>query len=181
MASGLAVYASWGRLPDRHARLASRCWSALLDGLSTRKVPLKGFQYVSVTSFPPFPSLLGASQSSPHRHGAGGGGRGRGAPVVANHRPTGTGPGVADAGAGGAVVANHRPTGTGPGMAGGKEGGQPPNLGKTGEADLIRHPILRIFGGGHIFLAPDNSPPPCPAFSVGPYYIGSFAFQCVVA
>ena len=33
---------------------------ALLGGLSTRKVPLKGFQNVLLTSFPPFPSLLGA-------------------------------------------------------------------------------------------------------------------------
>ena len=33
---------------------------ALLGGLSTRKVPLKGFQNAILTSFPPFPSLLGA-------------------------------------------------------------------------------------------------------------------------
>ena len=34
---------------------------ALLDGLSTRKVPLKGFLNAILTSLPPFPSLLGAS------------------------------------------------------------------------------------------------------------------------
>ena len=39
---------------------------ALLDGLSTRKVPLKGFRNAVLTSLPPFPSLLGASLFSVH-------------------------------------------------------------------------------------------------------------------
>jgi hypothetical protein len=51
MAFRLAVYASQRRLPGHHARLAPRCWSTLLGGLSTRKVPLKGFQYVSLHPF----------------------------------------------------------------------------------------------------------------------------------
>ena len=58
------------------------------------------------------------------RHRAGGGGESvdRGAAVVANHRPTGTGPAVAgkavDRGAAVVANANHRPTGTGPVVAG---------------------------------------------------------------
>jgi len=58
----------WGWLSTPHVtvtRLTAQdslpgAGQALLDGLSTRKVPLKGFQHVLLTSFPPFPSLLGA-------------------------------------------------------------------------------------------------------------------------
>jgi hypothetical protein len=48
---GLAVYASPCRLPTPRARLASSRWS-LLDGLSTRRVPLNGFKAVSYISSP---------------------------------------------------------------------------------------------------------------------------------
>jgi hypothetical protein len=62
MAFGLAVYASWDRSPCRYTQDSlPGAGQALLGGLSTRKVPLKGFRNAILTSLPPFPSLLGAS------------------------------------------------------------------------------------------------------------------------
>ena len=51
----LAVYASQGRLPTRHARLASGCWSSSTgrDWLPAG-FPTKGFKFVS---YPPFLEL----------------------------------------------------------------------------------------------------------------------------
>ena len=66
MAFGLVVYASWGKSPDPTQDSLPGAGQALLGGLSTRKVPMKGFQHVFLTSFPPFPSLLGASLFSVH-------------------------------------------------------------------------------------------------------------------
>ena len=59
MAFGLAVYASQCGLPDTTQDSLPVAGQALLDGLFTRKVPMKGFK-VSFTSHSPFPSLLGA-------------------------------------------------------------------------------------------------------------------------
>lgn len=47
-----AVYASWEGLPQRHARLASRCWPRYGTGLVTRWIPLKGFKGASYISSP---------------------------------------------------------------------------------------------------------------------------------
>ena len=65
MAFGLAVYASPGSLPHHDARLAASCWSGLLDGLSTRKVPMKGFKVVDYISFS-FPKLFLAQLHRPN-------------------------------------------------------------------------------------------------------------------
>ena len=60
MAFGLAIYASQCGLPRPYAKLASGRWSQRLpDGLSTRKVPLKGFRSASYISSS-LPKLLGA-------------------------------------------------------------------------------------------------------------------------
>ena len=58
MAFGLAVYASPGSLPPPAQDSLPTAGQALPDGLSTRKIPTRGFKAV-VTSHPPFPSLLG--------------------------------------------------------------------------------------------------------------------------
>ena len=63
MAFGLAVYASQGRLPDTTQDSLPVAGQALLDGVFTRKVPMKGFKVVSYISFP-FPKLLGAPDAS---------------------------------------------------------------------------------------------------------------------
>ena len=55
MAFGLAVYASQGRLPDTTQDSLPVAGQALLDGLLTRKVPMKGFKVVIYISFP-FPT-----------------------------------------------------------------------------------------------------------------------------
>src|SRR5262249_1972730 len=71
-ASALAVYASPGGLPHRAQDSLLVAGQALPGGIRTRRVPTKGFQGVLVTSFPPFPSFLGAvnvpiiSSSRPH-------------------------------------------------------------------------------------------------------------------
>ena len=55
----LAVYASQGGLPHRHARLASGWLASLIRaGLITRKVPMKGFR----SSHPPFPGFAWRTQ-----------------------------------------------------------------------------------------------------------------------
>jgi hypothetical protein len=56
MAFGLAVYASQGRLPDTTQDSLPVAGQALLDGVRTRKVPMKGFKVVIYISFP-FPKL----------------------------------------------------------------------------------------------------------------------------
>ena len=56
MAFGLAVYASQGRLPDTTQDSLPVAGQALLDGIPTRKVPMKGFKFVVYISFP-FPKL----------------------------------------------------------------------------------------------------------------------------
>ena len=69
MAFGLAVYASQDGLPRHHARLASGRWSgqALPDGLSTRKVPTKGFKAASLHLIPLSQALLGTMKSTDAR------------------------------------------------------------------------------------------------------------------
>lgn len=59
MAFGFAVYASQGRSPDTTQDSLPVAGQALLDGVLTRKVPMKGFKVVVYISFP-FPKLLGA-------------------------------------------------------------------------------------------------------------------------
>jgi len=56
MAFGLAAYASQGRLPDTTQDSLPVAGQALLDGILTRKVPMKGFKVVIYISFP-FPKL----------------------------------------------------------------------------------------------------------------------------
>ena len=56
MAFGLAVYASWSELLSTTQNSLPVAGQALLDGISTRKVPMKGFRFVSYISFP-FPKL----------------------------------------------------------------------------------------------------------------------------
>ena len=56
MAFGFAVYASQGRSPDTTQNSLPAAGQALLDGVLTRKVPLKGFRFVNYISFP-FPKL----------------------------------------------------------------------------------------------------------------------------
>ena len=51
--------ASQGRLPDTTQDSLPVAGQALLDGILTRKVPMKGFKVV-ITSHSPFPSFLGA-------------------------------------------------------------------------------------------------------------------------
>ncbi len=51
MAFGLAVYASQGRSPDTTQDSLPVAGQALLDGISTRKVPMKGFKVVNYISF----------------------------------------------------------------------------------------------------------------------------------
>ena len=57
MAFGLAVYASPSKLPNPTQNSLPAAGQALPDGLSTRKVPMKGFKVVSYISFP-LPKLL---------------------------------------------------------------------------------------------------------------------------
>ena len=59
MAFGLAVYASRSGLPHPTQDSLPAVGQALPDGLSTRKVPMKGFRSASYISSP-FPKLLGA-------------------------------------------------------------------------------------------------------------------------
>ena len=59
MAFGLAVYASRCGFPRPTQDSLPAAGQALPDGLSTRKIPLKGFRVVSYISSP-FPKLLGA-------------------------------------------------------------------------------------------------------------------------
>ncbi len=47
MAFGLAVYASQGRSPDTTQDSLPVAGQALLDGIPTRKVPMKGFKVVN--------------------------------------------------------------------------------------------------------------------------------------
>ena len=61
MAFGLAVYASQRRSPDTTQDSLPVAGQALLDGILTRKVPMKGFKVVDYISFS-FPKLLGANQ-----------------------------------------------------------------------------------------------------------------------
>ena len=56
MAFGLAVYASQRRLPDTTQDSLPVAGQALLDGLFTRKVPMKGFKVVIYISSP-FPKI----------------------------------------------------------------------------------------------------------------------------
>ena len=56
MAFGLAVYASQGRSPDTTQDSLPVAGQALLDGVLTRKVPMKGFRFANYISFP-FPKL----------------------------------------------------------------------------------------------------------------------------
>ena len=56
MAFGLAVYASQGRLPDITQDSLPVAGQALLNGVRTRKVPMKGFRVVGYISFS-FPKL----------------------------------------------------------------------------------------------------------------------------
>ena len=65
-AFGLAVYASQGRLPDTTQDSLPVAGQALLDGLFTRKVPMKGFRVVSYISSP-FPKLCLAQLMQPTR------------------------------------------------------------------------------------------------------------------
>ena len=60
MAFGLTVYASQRRLPDTTQDSLPVAGQALLDGLFTRKVPMKGFKVEVYISYP-FPKLLGAT------------------------------------------------------------------------------------------------------------------------
>src|SRR5690349_2830693 len=60
MAFGLAVYASQCGLPRPTQDSLPAAGQALPGGLFTRKVPLRDFRGVIVTSHPPYPSLLGA-------------------------------------------------------------------------------------------------------------------------
>jgi hypothetical protein len=56
MAFGLAVYASPSLLPHSTQNSLPVAGQALLDGISTRKVPMKGFKVVDYISFS-FPKL----------------------------------------------------------------------------------------------------------------------------
>ena len=67
MASGLAVYVSRGGYPLAAQDSLPGAGQALLDGLSTRRAPMKGFKLTSC-SLSSFPKLLGTSPfSSPDR------------------------------------------------------------------------------------------------------------------
>ena len=66
MAFGLAVYASQGRLPDTTQDSLPVAGQALLDGVLTRKVPMKGFKVVNYISSP-FPKLC-LAQPMPPEH-----------------------------------------------------------------------------------------------------------------
>ncbi len=57
MAFGLAVYASQGRLPDTTQDSLPVAGQALLDGVFTRKVPMKGFKVEYYIFLSPFPKL----------------------------------------------------------------------------------------------------------------------------
>jgi len=57
MAFGLAVYASQGRLPDTTQDSLPAAGQALLDGVFTRKVPMKGFKVEFHIFLSPFPKL----------------------------------------------------------------------------------------------------------------------------
>jgi len=57
MAFGLAVYASQGRLPGTTQDSLPVAGQALLDGLFTRKVPMKGFKVEYYIFLSPFPKL----------------------------------------------------------------------------------------------------------------------------
>jgi len=57
MAFGLAVYASQSGLPSTTQDSLPAAGQALPDGLSTRRVPTKGFKDASLHAHPPLPSL----------------------------------------------------------------------------------------------------------------------------
>jgi hypothetical protein len=59
MAFGLAAYASQCASPRPTQHSLPAAGQALLDGLSTRRIPTKGFRFASYISSP-FPKLLGA-------------------------------------------------------------------------------------------------------------------------
>lgn len=61
MAFGLAVYASQGRLPDTTQDSLPGAGQALLDGVLTRKVPMKGFR---LRLFLLSQALLGATDAT---------------------------------------------------------------------------------------------------------------------
>jgi hypothetical protein len=63
-AFALAVYASRYPLPERHARLASRCWPLYGTGLVTRRTPTKGFGVASYISFLPSQACLAQGQGT---------------------------------------------------------------------------------------------------------------------
>lgn len=77
MAFGLAVYASQYGLPRPTQNSLPAAGQALPDGLSTRKVPMKGFRSVSYISSSP-PKFLGASEVTDARNGEGIGAVGKG-------------------------------------------------------------------------------------------------------
>ena len=64
MAFGLAVYASQRRLPDTTQDSLPVAGQALLDGLFTRRVPLKGFRSASLHSILLSQALLGATDAT---------------------------------------------------------------------------------------------------------------------
>ena len=66
MAFGFAVYASQRRLPDPTQDSLPVAGQALLDGIHTRKVPMKGFKVVNYISFS-FPKLAKLSGVSTRR------------------------------------------------------------------------------------------------------------------
>jgi hypothetical protein len=57
MAFGLAVYASQCWLPSPTQDSLPAVGQTLLDGLSTRRVPMKGFRVASLHTHPPLPSF----------------------------------------------------------------------------------------------------------------------------
>jgi hypothetical protein len=75
MASEFAVYASQCRLPDPTQDSLPGAGQALLDGLSTRRVPMKGFKLTSC-SLSSFPKLAWRKPGGPGR-----------LPAQGSHRP----------------------------------------------------------------------------------------------
>ena len=71
MAFGLAVYASPGLLPHPTQNSLPAAGQALPGGLSTRRVPTKGFKAVSLHLILPSQALLVAKLSSLHTNGIG--------------------------------------------------------------------------------------------------------------
>ncbi len=67
MAFGLAVYASPSELPNPTQNSLPAAGQALPDGLSTRRIPMKGFRFVDYISSP-FPKLCLAQCSRPKKY-----------------------------------------------------------------------------------------------------------------